>query len=1281
MKIRKILALILSVAMIMSTMGIVASAEGTASAVTDWTANEIVLSSAADLTAFAEYVNSGNKMTGQTVKLGTSIDLAGTEWTPIGNGSRSSKTYNGNAFCGTFDGVGNTISNLTISSGETAGLFGVVVGATIKDFTLENVAITPTNGDNVGAAVGAAFENSQISGITVSGTVSGVDGVGGVVGRMIIEGTISNCINNATVKTETANTAAGGVVGKAYYTAVGKEMTISDCVNNGEVRAIYAAGGIAGLAAANLLRNTNNANITASGYEAGGIVADLSDFGTVKDNVNYGTITANTNVGGIAGWLHYQGGTSYARSEKINVINTTNSGSIVYTGTGANVSGGSGGIVGLVYSLANIADNKNTAESISGENAAGIVGCCTEPGNTTPDDIDITVKNNVSSTPIEKITAYASKSEYSNGSASGVVVENNVAACVAKVDGVPYADIKAAIEAASVIGTETAPAVVQFVAGEFDLGHVLFPSTVKNIIIKGAADYATVIKNSSFRDSGAATVAYENITFDGIAFENSYILFQGWRASATYKDWTITNCKFNNITDAAAVYFNLSAAVDSERMENFTFTNNTISNVNTYPKSGVGINASKGTLTFTGNEISNVNWNAIQVINAKEGSEVIIKDNILSSGADEGVVNLSGALGSVTLENNTITTSGNQPEYANFAPKAKIGNTYYSSVAAAVKDAEKQGLAEVTIYAYDDFKASDIISNIAKVTIIGDDEVVMDVEDKLHVFNNNKYTIKDVVVDGQVAWQGSASNQPIERGLQYVDMTFESCDFNKVLTLYEGTFKFDGCEFTGVNNDYSVYVYASKDVTFKDCVFNAVNKAIKVYSHGNGVDGGKLDIAGSKFYASGTDNVKAVVEMDLTRSNAPKYDIDVNKSIAVGFAEGGAADGKENGNVWYNLEVNATITEEYIAQNITIEKDAESKAYECGDITVVFEPTTVEGEYDIVLKASEGAEIFEFVGAELAFDKSGSLVESGYENKTMNYTVYGIDGKTTAGLNLGSAANTDNVQVYRIHTVEKVRLSGNRVPIGKVVFDGKGKMKLKVVGDASKVITTKYLKDATNDERIYTVSDATYKLVVDYNAADPTEPDSFIDNTASTTKRDVKVNIEFEHDINAQVDNAYKFMTVTLKDSIGNTFTKELADINITGVNSGEVIFDDVTIGVITVTLKAPGFRTYTYQTTMEDIDAEFVLNFWNSVKRTGDWYIEAGNNRSKMMHNFLVGDIAMDYIIDKYDLAAVTSYYGIYDIESQDDDGIKKLVKYDLNRDGDIDILDVAYVLHGMGN
>lgn len=140
----------------------------------------------------------------------------------------------------------------------------------------------------------------------------------------------------------------------------------------------------------------------------------------------------------------------------------------------------------------------------------------------------------------------------------------------------------------------------------------------------------------------------------------------------------------------------------------------------------------------------------------------------------------------------------------------------------------------------------------------------------------------------------------------------------------------------------------------------------------------------------------------------------------------------------------------------------------------------------------------------------------------------------------------------------------------------------------------------------------------------------------------------------------------------------EPKDITIKDIKSGACVFEDVPVGYITVTLKAPGFRTYTYNTTLEETkdNGVLVLNFWNDVKKGNDEAIEKG--KDKMAHNFLVGDIVMDMKVDKYDLAAVTSYYGTYGIDKAE---AEKYIKYDLNRDGDIDIRDVQYVLHTMGN
>ena len=59
------------------------------------------------LKLFRDAVNAGHNFSGQTVKLTQSIDLQDEEWTPIGRSDA--------VFAGTFDGGGNTVSNLTIT--------------------------------------------------------------------------------------------------------------------------------------------------------------------------------------------------------------------------------------------------------------------------------------------------------------------------------------------------------------------------------------------------------------------------------------------------------------------------------------------------------------------------------------------------------------------------------------------------------------------------------------------------------------------------------------------------------------------------------------------------------------------------------------------------------------------------------------------------------------------------------------------------------------------------------------------------------------------------------------------------------------------------------------------------------------------------------------------------------------------------------------------------------------------------------------------------------------
>ena len=376
-------AVLLAVCLVFMTPVAAEAWDGSTVDTTTWyndVSTEFTISTPAQLAGLAELVNEGKTFKDKTIKLNADIDLDGKAWTPIGNGQRSGSSYSGNSFSGTFDGAGYTISNLKITTSgaedNAVGLFGVLNGGTVKNLVLSNVQITLSSCKNAGAAIGLMVNGATAENIYVSsGSVSAVDGVGGVVGRMTISGTIKDCINSATVGASTAeNAAVGGIVGKAYYTGETGEMNIQNCVNTGEISSTYASGGIAGFSTANVNGCMNTGKITSSGTSAGGIVGEQNVFGEVSGNSNKGIVDGTTYAGGIVGWVRYSSydANNYKQVEIISVSGNTNE---------ADVKGNThaGGIVGVSYHPAVIQNNINLASKIEasteGQNCAGgIVG-------------------------------------------------------------------------------------------------------------------------------------------------------------------------------------------------------------------------------------------------------------------------------------------------------------------------------------------------------------------------------------------------------------------------------------------------------------------------------------------------------------------------------------------------------------------------------------------------------------------------------------------------------------------------------------------------------------------------------------------------------------------------------------------------------------------------------------------------------------------------------------------------------------------------------------------
>lgn len=185
------------------------------------------IKNAAQLAWVSQQVNSGaTTFFGKTVKLVNDIYLGGKSWTPIGTVVSVPSV----AFYGTFDGNGKTIHDLNASDNtpnySTAGLFGSLVSATIKDLTIENAVVKSNHYAGVicGYSEGeSTIQNCKVSNATVTSTPELLgakwdngDKVGGIAGY-IVSAEVNGCtVENAAIQ---GYRDLGGIVGYANTTS------------------------------------------------------------------------------------------------------------------------------------------------------------------------------------------------------------------------------------------------------------------------------------------------------------------------------------------------------------------------------------------------------------------------------------------------------------------------------------------------------------------------------------------------------------------------------------------------------------------------------------------------------------------------------------------------------------------------------------------------------------------------------------------------------------------------------------------------------------------------------------------------------------------------------------------------------------------------------------------------------------------------------------------------------------------------------------------------------
>jgi filamentous hemagglutinin family protein len=197
-----------------------------------------------------------------TYALGRDIDASATASWNGGAGFAPIGTYYSADFTGTFDGQGQTISNLFINrpASQFVGLFGSnEFSATVRNLGLLNVSITGQTA--VGGVVGQNM--GTITGVYTSGSVTAADsGAGGIVAYNY--GSLSNAYSASAVSAPAGY--AGGIAGLSF----------------GDISRAYATGPVSG------------------GSYVGGLVGYLG--GSVTQSYATGAVSGTSNVGGLIGF-------------------------------------------------------------------------------------------------------------------------------------------------------------------------------------------------------------------------------------------------------------------------------------------------------------------------------------------------------------------------------------------------------------------------------------------------------------------------------------------------------------------------------------------------------------------------------------------------------------------------------------------------------------------------------------------------------------------------------------------------------------------------------------------------------------------------------------------------------------------------------------------------------------------------------------------------------------------------------------------------------------------
>ena len=604
-----------------------------------------------------------------------------------------------------------------------------------------------------------------------------------------------------------------------------------------------------------------------------------------------------------------------------------------------------------------------------------------------------------------------------------------------------------------------------------------------------------------------------------------------------------------------------------------------------------------------------------------------------------------------------------------------------------------------------------------KITIEGDetDKPVIGgtirVNGRTNAEEGEALTIKNLAFDADAVTQDSIVYIPAGNERYARNITIDSCDvvgttdnaYTGVALLKEHTgggsnFVITNTTVTGIHsltqlkNVVGVTIEETDVIDCKNGVHlgNSNNVSVTdttIETVGYGLRAGNDGNTGAMVIELSGNDINAGEQAIYLREGSTAANLTINSGKYIGGENFSAIESLENASIEIlDGEYSSDVTD-YLADGLIISvngygnytpvaDDAGTDADSAVATKIEVSLVPVEGnpnKYDVVLTANDNAEIHRFLSAELNIklipdeeDVTPISIKKIVGNKEYNIEVIDPDNNPSAiwGFHLGEATDT-TVKEY----------SGSELTIATVELAGYGKGQLIIAPH--------------DNNKVEAIQSVDNNVVKGYLVTNTEDGVLVINQTIHNVNlevptKDLTIEITFVNPIMDQIAD-YQDMTVTVEGKDIDTKTVKLGvsgDVQLVTSADGKVVQYVITLddeltenNSYNITVTGAGYRTAEYRVTMTE---DKTVYFWNDAKKDGmEETIEIGVS-APVKATFLAGDIAEDNIIDKYDLAAVVSYFGKYNLT--DSDATYKYAKYDLNRDGNIDSEDIAYVLASFG-